>query len=155
MPDFDIDFCVEGRDRVIDYCRPALRPATRFSQIITYGTMAAKAVLVRDCGRVARLQLRFLVDSNCQADSEQAGNDPGQGAGRKNPNSSSAMTTKKTPAPYSIWPRSLEGPGAQCRQARRWPGHRTGTVDRLHPALHRALTVLGTDPVRQERLSSR
>lgn len=50
MPDFDIDFCMAGRDRVIDYV------ATRYgrekvSQIITYGSMAAKAV-VRDVGRV-------------------------------------------------------------------------------------------------------
>ncbi len=50
MPDFDIDFCMEKRDRVIDYV------AQRYgrdsvSQIITYGSMAAKAV-VRDVGRV-------------------------------------------------------------------------------------------------------
>jgi DNA polymerase-3 subunit alpha len=50
MPDFDIDFCMEKRDQVIDYV------ARRFgrdqvAQIITYGSMAAKAV-VRDCGRV-------------------------------------------------------------------------------------------------------
>ena len=50
MPDFDIDFCMEGRDRVIDYvARRYGRDAV--SQIITYGTMAAKAV-VRDVGRV-------------------------------------------------------------------------------------------------------
>jgi DNA polymerase-3 subunit alpha len=50
MPDFDIDFCMEGRDRVIDYVsRHYGRDSV--SQIITYGTMAAKAV-VRDVGRV-------------------------------------------------------------------------------------------------------
>ncbi len=50
MPDFDIDFCMDGRDRVIDYvARQYGREAV--SQIITYGTMAAKAV-VRDVGRV-------------------------------------------------------------------------------------------------------
>lgn len=50
MPDFDIDFCMEGRDRVIDYV--AERYGTdRVSQIITFGTMAARAV-VRDVGRV-------------------------------------------------------------------------------------------------------
>ena len=50
MPDFDIDFCMEGRDRVIDYvARKYGREAV--SQIITFGTMAAKAV-VRDVGRV-------------------------------------------------------------------------------------------------------
>jgi DNA polymerase-3 subunit alpha len=50
MPDFDIDFCVFGRDRVIEYV--ALRYGREsVSQIITFGTMAAKAV-IRDVGRV-------------------------------------------------------------------------------------------------------
>ncbi|MCF6229958.1 MAG: DNA polymerase III subunit alpha [Gammaproteobacteria bacterium] len=50
MPDFDIDFCMDGRDRVIDYVAQ-LYGRDKVSQIITYGTMAAKAV-VRDVGRV-------------------------------------------------------------------------------------------------------
>ncbi|HEY2346472.1 MAG TPA: DNA polymerase III subunit alpha [Xanthomonadaceae bacterium] len=50
MPDFDIDFCMEGRDEVIEYVARKYGH-DRVSQIITYGTMAAKAVL-RDAGRV-------------------------------------------------------------------------------------------------------
>ncbi len=50
MPDFDIDFCMEGRDRVIDYVAQ-LYGRDKVSQIITYGSMAAKAV-IRDVGRV-------------------------------------------------------------------------------------------------------
>jgi DNA polymerase III subunit alpha len=50
MPDFDIDFCMEGRDRVIDYVAEAYG-RNAVSQIITFGTMAAKAV-VRDVARV-------------------------------------------------------------------------------------------------------
>ncbi len=50
LPDFDIDFCMEGRDRVIDYVAQKYGRDS-VSQIITYGTMAAKAV-VRDVGRV-------------------------------------------------------------------------------------------------------
>ena len=50
MPDFDVDFCMEGRDRVIEYVAGKYG-RERVSQIITYGTMAAKAV-VRDVGRV-------------------------------------------------------------------------------------------------------
>jgi DNA polymerase-3 subunit alpha len=50
LPDFDIDFCMEGRDRVIDYVSRHYGK-DHVSQIITYGTMAAKAVL-RDVGRV-------------------------------------------------------------------------------------------------------
>jgi DNA polymerase-3 subunit alpha len=50
MPDFDIDFCMDRRDEVIEYVSRKYG-SDRVSQIITYGTMAAKAV-VRDCGRV-------------------------------------------------------------------------------------------------------
>ena len=50
MPDFDIDFCMDKRDQVIDYVA-AKYGRDHVSQIITFGTMAAKAVL-RDCGRV-------------------------------------------------------------------------------------------------------
>ena len=50
MPDFDVDFCMEGRDRVIDYVAEKYG-RDRVSQIITFGSMAARAV-VRDVGRV-------------------------------------------------------------------------------------------------------
>ena len=50
MPDFDVDFCMEGRDRVIQHVAE-LYGAEAVSQIITFGTMAAKAV-VRDVARV-------------------------------------------------------------------------------------------------------
>jgi DNA polymerase-3 subunit alpha len=50
MPDFDVDFCMEGRDRVIEYVAERYG-RDQVSQIITFGTMAAKAV-VRDVGRV-------------------------------------------------------------------------------------------------------
>ena len=53
MPDFDIDFCMDRRDEVIDYVARKYG-RDRVSQIITYGTMAAKAV-VRDSGRVLGL----------------------------------------------------------------------------------------------------
>ncbi len=58
LPDFDIDFCMDKRDCVIDYV------ATKYgrdkvSQIITYGTMAAKAV-VRDVGRVLQYPYPFV-----------------------------------------------------------------------------------------------
>ena len=49
MPDFDVDFCMEKRDRVIEYVADRYgRDAV--SQIVTFGTMAAKAV-VRDVAR--------------------------------------------------------------------------------------------------------
>ncbi|MDQ7090695.1 MAG: DNA polymerase III subunit alpha [Methylococcales bacterium] len=51
MPDFDIDFCMERRDEVIDYVAEHYG-RDKVSQIITYGSMAAKAV-IRDVGRVS------------------------------------------------------------------------------------------------------
>ncbi|MFN7085395.1 MAG: DNA polymerase III subunit alpha [Burkholderiales bacterium] len=57
MPDFDIDFCQDGRDRVIDYVKQRYG-ADSVSQIATFGTMAAKAV-VRDVGRVLDLPYSF------------------------------------------------------------------------------------------------
>jgi len=53
MPDFDVDFCMDRRDEVIDYVGHKYG-RDRVSQIITYGTMAAKAVL-RDTGRVLNM----------------------------------------------------------------------------------------------------
>src|SRR6266853_6823877 len=58
MPDFDIDFCMDGRDRVIDYVAEKYG-RERVSQIITYGTMAAKAV-VRDVGRVLGMAYGYV-----------------------------------------------------------------------------------------------
>ena len=57
MPDFDIDFCQDGRDRVIDYVRKKYGDDS-VSQIATFGTMAAKAA-VRDVGRVLDLGYNF------------------------------------------------------------------------------------------------
>ncbi len=50
MPDFDIDFCVKGRDRVIDYVRERYSHE-KTAQIATYDRMAARSV-IRDVGRV-------------------------------------------------------------------------------------------------------
>jgi len=50
MPDFDVDFCQDGRERVIEYVRHRYG-AHCVSQIATFGTMASKAV-IRDVGRV-------------------------------------------------------------------------------------------------------
>lgn len=50
MPDFDVDFCMEKRDQVIDHVAQ-MYGRDAVSQIITFGTMAAKAV-IRDVGRV-------------------------------------------------------------------------------------------------------
>ncbi|MEN9595601.1 MAG: hypothetical protein RL236_35 [Pseudomonadota bacterium] len=58
MPDFDIDFCMDRRDEVIDYVADHYG-RDQVSQIITYGSMAAKAV-IRDVGRVLSLGYGFV-----------------------------------------------------------------------------------------------
>ena len=68
MPDFDIDFCQDGRDRVIEYVRDKYG-AQAVAQIATFGTLGAKAV-VRDVGRILDLpyskcdQLSKLIPHN-------------------------------------------------------------------------------------------
>ncbi|MDD4880804.1 MAG: DNA polymerase III subunit alpha, partial [Gallionellaceae bacterium] len=57
MPDFDIDFCQDNRWKVIEYVRDKYG-ADAVSQIVTFGTMAARAV-VRDVGRVLDLPYNF------------------------------------------------------------------------------------------------
>lgn len=58
MPDFDIDFCQHGRDRVIQYVKDKYG-ADAVSQIATFGTMAAKAA-IRDVGRVLEQPYPFV-----------------------------------------------------------------------------------------------
>ena len=58
LPDFDIDFCMDRRDEVIDYVSTSYG-RDHVSQIITHGTMAAKAV-VRDVGRVLGFPYGFV-----------------------------------------------------------------------------------------------
>lgn len=69
MPDFDIDFCYEKRQQVIDYVVEKYG-SDRVAQIITFGTMAAKAA-VKDVGRVMELPYQTtdtvskLIPLNC------------------------------------------------------------------------------------------
>ncbi len=58
MPDFDIDFCQGNRDRVIDYVKHKYG-LNAVSQIVTFGTMAARAA-IRDVGRVLDLSYNFV-----------------------------------------------------------------------------------------------
>ena len=53
MPDIDIDFCIRRRQEVIDYVAQKYG-ADHVAQIVTFGTMAARAA-VRDVGRVLNM----------------------------------------------------------------------------------------------------
>ena len=61
MPDFDVDFCMDGRDRVIDHVAETYGRGA-VSEIITFGTMAAKAV-IRDEGRVLGILMALWIIS--------------------------------------------------------------------------------------------
>jgi len=63
MPDFDIDFCMDRRDEVLDYVQKEYG-ADRVAQIITFGKLQARAVL-RDVGRVLEMPYP-LVDRLCK-----------------------------------------------------------------------------------------
>ena len=71
MPDFDIDFCQTNRDRVIDYVKDKYGK-NAVSQIVTFGTMAARAA-IRDVGRVLDFPYGF-----CDGISKLIPNKPGQ-----------------------------------------------------------------------------
>ena len=71
MPDFDIDFCQEGRDRVIQYVKDRYGKEA-VSQIATFGTMAARGA-VRDVGRVLEMGYNF-----CDGISKLIPNKPGK-----------------------------------------------------------------------------
>ena len=71
MPDFDIDFCQTNRDRVIDYVKNQYG-RNAVSQIVTFGTMAARAA-IRDVGRTLDMSYPF-----CEGLSKLIPNKPGQ-----------------------------------------------------------------------------
>ena len=71
MPDFDIDFCQTNRDRVIDYVKNHYG-RNAVSQIVTFGTMAARAA-IRDVGRTLDMSYPF-----CEGLSKLIPNKPGQ-----------------------------------------------------------------------------
>ncbi len=58
VPDFDIDFCPNGRDKVIDYVREKYG-AERVAQIVTFGSLGAKNA-IRDFGRILRVPRHLL-----------------------------------------------------------------------------------------------
>ena len=159
MPDFDIDFCQDGRDRVIDYVKQKYG-ADSVSQIATFGTMAARAV-VRDVGRV--LDLPYHVRRrHRQADSvpaRQAGDAEAPPSGeprverhlraRDRAAARGARRGRGGGARAAGAGRAARGPDAQRRHARGRRADRAGQAHRLLPA------VLRRAPTRSCRSSTR
>jgi DNA polymerase-3 subunit alpha len=134
MPDFDIDFCQEGRDRVIDYVKKKYG-AHAVSQIATFGTMAAKAV-IRDVGRVLDLGFNF-VDQFAKLIPNELGitlkdaleKEPADPAAHRQRGGSRRTVGAGAEA---------RRPDAQRRHACRRRADRTGQTDRFLPAVFAA-----------------
>jgi DNA polymerase-3 subunit alpha len=132
MPDFDIDFCMDGRDRVIEYVSQKYG-RERVSQIITYGTMAAKAV-VRDVGRVLGMGYGY-VDKIAKLIPFELGITLDD-ALRRSPSSAAVPGRRGDQEPHRPG-EVARGTDAQRRHARRWRGDRTVEVDRVRSAVRR------------------
>jgi DNA polymerase-3 subunit alpha len=154
MPDFDIDFCMDRRDEVIDYVARKYG-RDRVSQIITYGTMAAKAV-VRDRPR-ARLPVR-PGRRRLQADPEHPGihaeGRAGQGQGRPRLGDGLGRTDRALRDEDDV--RDLIDLALQLEDLTRNAGKHAGGVviapaaERLLPAVRRTRRGgLGKNPVTQ------
>ena len=147
MPDFDIDFCMEGRDRVIDYVAERYG-RDRVSQIITYGTMAAKAV-VRDIGRVLGHPYGFG-DRIAKLIPFEIGITLDKALGQEKELQALYQGDDDVRETIDL-ARQLEGPGPECRQACRW--RRDFAVDdhRFLAAVSRRGRNLDSHAVRQGR----
>ena len=66
VPDFDIDFCPEGREKIIEYVREKYG-AERVAQIVTFGSMGAKNA-IRDFGRILRIPRHLLNSWSAEID---------------------------------------------------------------------------------------
>jgi DNA polymerase-3 subunit alpha len=162
MPDFDIDFCMDRRDEVIDYVSRKYG-RDRVSQIITYGSMAAKAVL-RDSGRVLSMgygqvdKLAKLIpprpldltlsDALGRSEKSKKGNrSRRQGILRSLRAGRRCAHTDRSGA-------EAGKPHPQRRQARRWRGDRADATHRLRAAVLRSRRRRRGDAVRQGRRGS-
>ena len=131
MPDFDIDFCQDGRDRVIDYVRNKYGEES-VSQIATFGTMAARAV-VRDTGRVLDLGYGF-----CDQIAKLIPFQPGKNitlreAARDGAAAGAARARRGGGARIAGAGREARRPDAQRRHARGRRADRAGQADRFLP----------------------
>ena len=160
MPDFDIDFCMDRRDEVIDYVAHKYG-RDKVSQIITYGTMAAKAV-VRDSGRVLGYPYGF-VDSLAKLIPLTLGRDPGrcarriraakQGQQPRIRRTDRALPQRGRRARPARPGAQARGPDPQRRQARRRRGDRADAADQLLAAVRRTRRQ-GRDGARASSRSS-
>ena len=148
MPDFDIDFCQEGRDRVIDYVRNEYG-GDRVAQIITFGKLQARAA-VRDVGRVLGLSVRPGQQSRRTdpEQSRQAGH-AAAGGGRRTAPASAARRGRRHRPPAGNRP-ARRGPVSPCLHPCRRRRHRRSPAGRTGAALPRSEIRLPGHPILDE-----
>jgi DNA polymerase III alpha subunit len=148
MPDFDIDFCQDNRYKVIEYVR-AKYGADAVSQIATFGTMAARAVM-RDVGRVLDLPYNFCDQLSKMIPSAPGKNVTLEQALAEVPELKALRQEEEVKGAFR--PGQQAGrPDAQCRHARRRGADRAGQADRFLPALLRRRLRFGGVAARQGR----
>ncbi len=149
MPDFDIDFCQDGRDRVIDYVKKKYG-ADSVSQIATFGTMAAKAA-VRDVGRVLDLPYLFC-DGIAKLIPFQAGRQITLAEAREQEPLLAERAQKEEEVARAPGARRVaRRADAQRRHACRRRADRAGPAHRLLPSLHPVRVRCDRLAVRQGR----
>ena len=151
MPDFDIDFCMDGRDRVIEYVSQKYG-RERVSQIITYGTMAAKAV-VRDVGRVLGMGYGY-VDKIAKLIPFELGITLDD-ALEKEPELKRLYKEDEEIKNLIDLAKLARRPHAQCRHACRWRGDRALEADGVRAAVRRRQGRQRGHAVRQGRRRGR
>ena len=153
MPDFDVDFCQDGRDRVIEYVREKYGGES-VSQIATFGTMAAKAV-VRDVGRVLDMPYTF-----CDQLAKLIPFQPGKLITLKMAREMEPLLAERERKEEEVrelleLARAAGGYDAQRRHACGRRADRAGQAHRLLPAVLRRGHAERGEPVRQGRRRSR
>ena len=148
MPDFDIDFCEDRRDEVIAYVRDRYG-ADRVAQIITFGTLQARAAL-RDVGRVLGPAVR-AGRPDLQAGAAQSGQPGDAGPGdRARAAAEGGARRRSERGPDDRHRAPARRPAAQCLDPCRRRGDRRPAAGRAGAALPRPARADAVDPVQHE-----
>ena len=148
MPDFDIDFCQDRRDEVIDYVQER-HGKERVAQIITFGKLQARAVC-RDVGRV--LQMPYgQVDRLCKLIPMNPANPVTAGAGHRGRAAAPGRARQGPGRQDHAGDRAqARGPLSSCLDACRRHRHRRSPAGRTGAALSRSALVDSGHPVQHE-----
>ena len=131
MPDFDVDFCMEGRDRVIAACRRIVRPRSGIADHHLWYAWRRKAV-VRDVARVQGKPYMRLADKlKSKLDSLRARHDAERRRLRRSLQLGEFVDSDEEAQEIMEMALQARGHHSQCRQACGWRGNRADQADGL------------------------